>query len=316
MISLIGTIVLSVAAARSSVGAQKYGFTGSTMTMAIIQTAFYSIAAVLEFIGVMATFQENVPLARIYAYGSTVGFLATCTASLLSIIIHFTRKDILISLCTAFNTGRREAIWYDDYYFWSEDGDGSGPAFTDVTANSYCNRRWNNSGPGVIISFLAIIVLGGMVISMSFMFLRQLLDPNFSRQRMQAAANTAVPMAPYGPGSGMGGGFYPPPPGAPPADSSYDYGYGYELRQDPHMPPRYERELEKDSAADRKSLSGPHGYGAFSTQRQSAGLEQESSHFNAEASGSRPASRNARAHSDEEQERDTGPRSPILSADR
>ncbi|KDN51988.1 hypothetical protein K437DRAFT_254729 [Tilletiaria anomala UBC 951] len=247
---------------------RRYGFTGMLATLSIVQGSLYVGAGIIEFIGVLACVLERIPLARIYAPLSIVALVSTCASQLIGIVVHFTEKQPLLQACTNYNTGRTDQDWYSGWLLWPTSGDGSSAPISAQQASSYCSKRWSGSSAGEIIGLIVTIIVGLIFVSLSFMYLRELLDPGSLRR--QAGLEAVIPLSSsingqqqawnhYYPQSNnlQGESMYPPPQG--PLPGEYGHGLGEPL------PPKYSREMARHSVdgPDRKSLSGPFGYGAF-----------------------------------------------------
>jgi len=186
----------------------------------------YTVAAIIQIFGLTAVLMRKINLVRIYAFGSILTALCVLAGSLTQTIVHFIRKQTLLSVCTDDNTG--DTIFYS----WGVWGPVTSTTLNSTDAARWCNRAWNRGAWSNIISFLIELCLAAFFLYIIFGYYKQLLDPssvaNAVRPQNQYPLG-AYPPQPYAGGYGYNPNF-PPPQGPPPGV----YGQGFDQ---PFVPP-------------------------------------------------------------------------------
>ncbi|KAI0772913.1 hypothetical protein BD413DRAFT_36956 [Trametes elegans] len=230
----------------------------------IVLGTIYSVACVIEVLGVIAAATQRVALIRLYALLSVVGSLAVVAAGFLRVIIHFAYKGGLIDECKKIAQGEgieiRFGIWF--HHFKEK--------LTAAEADSFCNSAWNRDSLREILYLIFEILFSLFFTMIAFAYYQQVLDPtsaaNVSRTPAPVAAgypdhynrpyDADAYAPPYNP-SGAAPVYQPayaPPPGPPPADMGYGVGMGAgaEGRDD-----KKEREMRDDESARTKFDEDP-----------------------------------------------------------
>jgi hypothetical protein len=308
--SVVSEVYLFLSAAGLFNRNRDYGYTGALKTLTLVQGILFLIAGGIEVIGSLAALLEKIVLARIYAAATPISLGLTGASQLMAVIAHYTHQTDIINACTTYNTGRTDASYSSTWLLWPSSSSDQDTALTQQQASDGCTSNWKNGKSGVILALIIILFIGCLFMVLSFIYLRELVDPSSLRTRRRR--NQQVEQVPLSQYAYNGGGQYPayaPPPGPPPSQEGYGYtaggaapmpyaaGYG--------LPPKYERGDSPFSArdADAKELDGPYGYGAFAGSRDE--VDRDEQQEQRRASGSRPSSSAAVRRVEEEERGDT-----------
>ncbi len=317
-VCIVVTIYLAFDGADHIRTAQRYGLTGAPFTLMIVTGVLSIVAASLQLVGLAAIYSERASYARLFTKANIATFVLAGVSHLLQVVVHFQYKQQLIAGCTTYNIGRTDQdTGYSGWLFWASSSSSSnGSPLTASQAADLCTGRWNSSSTGTIISLIVVLILGSIFVSTSFVYLRELLDPRSSRRQARGTAtgmadgmqlhqlghgdgpgapnpcyayNSDIPHGPGAPpvGGPFSGAYAAPPGPPPPTEPGYTAsGYGYRGEEAGPLPPKYERGLSGNGSGsgeegyedDGKSLTGPHGYGAFEvagSSRHAHSEEQE-----------------------------------------
>jgi len=226
-------------------------------TFTIVLGALYSASCAIEVVGIFAAVAQRIALIRLYAYGSVATYLMIVGAGILRTVIHFKYKNQLINECTTLSQGQTVRYIYG---YW---GPRTSAPLTSAEAAAWCRSAWNRDSWSEIISVIFELVLGALFVSISFAYLRQVLDPtspaNLSRRVPAGRLNlndypahynppynsdADVPSLPYDAPA------YAPPAGPPPDDGKPPgYGFGGPDYDD-HG--RFKGDKDEDDDRDRK----------------------------------------------------------------
>ncbi|KAK0536497.1 hypothetical protein OC835_002004 [Tilletia horrida] len=200
-----------------------------------IEGTLYTVAGAIEVFGLIAAAKSAYQLARLYSFASCVSLGCTLAAELLGIIVHFSNKDLIIDTCTTRNTGRYRPS-YADGWWGSSDYDVDRP-MDAAAARDWCTKTYKRQSPWSIVLLLATAFLGFILVTLSFAFVRQLMDPRATRvaPSAQYASAGAGGMGPSGGGGGMPELRYDAYPMGAPAGGrrSTDSDYAWDARADP-----------------------------------------------------------------------------------
>jgi len=203
--------------------------------LSIVLGALYMVGAAIEAFGMFAAITQKLTPVRIFAWLSALIVVIIAGIGLARIVIHFTKKDTIIDICTNAADGR--SFVYTG--FWGPITSGR---MDRATAEDWCKRSWDRGSWIEIVAFIATTLLAALFASVAFGFYRQLLDPSGVHNSMRVPASAvradAYPSAyapPYNPQypapypaygaytpSHAPYSAYPaygPPPGAPPPDT-------------------------------------------------------------------------------------------------
>ncbi|KAK7683580.1 hypothetical protein QCA50_013418 [Cerrena zonata] len=208
-------------------------------TLAIALGSLYISVTAIETFGIVAAATQRLALVRIYSIAAIVSSLLVIGAGFVRTITHFTLKSALIDECTEISTGGdiifRFGIW--------------GPTVRDhldaAEAAQFCKNAWSHDSANEIISLIVEIVLAGFFCAIAWSYYKQLLDPNFGRQKVRAPSQQFENSYPqhYNPpylAYSAPSGTFAPPPGPPPLHAG-GYAPSYAPAYDGSMkPPGYE----------------------------------------------------------------------------
>lgn len=216
----------------------------------------YAVIAVISIFGTTAATMRRTALVRLFSYGAVVSALLAAGAGLAKTVVHYTKKDALISECQNLTEGGEVVFRYG---WW-------GPMRTHVVnpeeAERWCRNAWDRESISEIISLLIIILLAVFFTMITFAYVRQLMDPSSAANAFRAPSNQARGAGAYpnhynpayGNNNNQFGGYnpngygynnnnaappyggpgpYAVPPGAPPPEAVPPYqGKGYDLDGD------------------------------------------------------------------------------------
>ncbi|KAF8731537.1 hypothetical protein AX14_004737 [Amanita brunnescens Koide BX004] len=136
----------------------------------------------IELYGLLSSLANRISLVRIYAYLSVIAALATVAAGLLDIVVHFTLKQQIISICAQLVNGD-ELVYYGFF----------GPIYHTLIqgqeATQYCTDSWNHDSWATIIVFLITAFLAVIFSSIAFGYLHQLADPTSTLNSARAPSS-------------------------------------------------------------------------------------------------------------------------------
>ncbi|KIM25027.1 hypothetical protein M408DRAFT_331491 [Serendipita vermifera MAFF 305830] len=140
--------------------------------------------AVIEGYGVFAAVKARIGLVRIYAYLSLVAAILVSGIEIAHLVLHFTLKQPLIDNCVNEVRGQNRTI---DSGFGFDSTRITRP-ITDSEAQDFCNSEWNKGTFRDIAWLLVAAILGFLFATVTFAYLRQLLDPSLQRTQAPSAA--------------------------------------------------------------------------------------------------------------------------------
>jgi hypothetical protein len=201
--------------------------------------AAYMVICLIEAFGTFAVTVRKTPLVRIYTFATTLSALFSIATGLARVVVHFVKKNALISECSNITSGDEVLFRYGWF----------GPTTSHVVsqdeADEWCRRAWDHDSVSEIVSLLIIIVLALFFCTLAFAYYRQLMDPTSpanvfrtpgNQPRMDSSYpnhyNPAYGAGPYGynlpyAGGPAHSGQFAPPAGVPPESLSYQpKGYG------------------------------------------------------------------------------------------
>jgi hypothetical protein len=149
----------------------------------------------------------------LYALLSAFTTLVVFAGGLLRIIIHFTKKNDLISQCTTL--AQRDGTAVYPFGFW-------GPIRDDDVdkdeAEEWCNQSWNHGSWSEIVSMLITVTLAAFWTMIVYSYYRQLLDPSSVANSTRLVPVQTYPQhynQPYGSTPHLGYGYNMPYAGGP-----------------------------------------------------------------------------------------------------
>jgi hypothetical protein len=207
----------------------------------------YITVFAFEVFGLAAAITQRHQLVRVYAMLSFAIVLIAAAGGLLTIVVHFTMKNNIISECTDLVQGS-ELVFYPFGFL----GPVGHTVIDSQDAQNWCSSEWDHDSWATIVQLLIVIFLTLMFSVTTYAWHRQLLDPTSAANVVRApirgpasafpshynpAYNASVPSLGYQYGPSYGQQTYAPPPGPPPAKNGADskppgYGaptYGYEI---------------------------------------------------------------------------------------
>jgi len=186
---------------------------------ALAMGVLYIVGTVIEVFGFFAASVRKLSLVRIYAFASLLTALCVLAGSLTQIIIHFTQKKSLLSVCTEETTG--DTI----FYTWGIWGPVTSTTLDRSDAARWCNDAWDRSSWRNILSFLIQICVAVFFLYIIFGYYRQMQDPSSTAYAFRS--QNQYPLGVYPQQQYVG---FPPPQGPPPGP----YGHGIDQ---PFVPP-------------------------------------------------------------------------------
>jgi len=179
----------------------------------------YIIAAVIQLFDLSAAWSRQARLVRIYAYASVLTALCVLAGSLIRIVIHFTQKKALLSVCTNENAG--DTIFYS----WGIWGPVSSTTLDQGDVADWCNQAWSRTSWSNILAFIIELCVAFFFLLVIFGYYKQLLDPSSAAYAFRS--QNQYPLGAYP--SYVG---FAPPQGPPPGT--------YERESDPPFAPPYD----------------------------------------------------------------------------
>ncbi|KAK7442059.1 hypothetical protein VKT23_016334 [Stygiomarasmius scandens] len=280
-----------------SIGIERDEGFSKLATIAIVLGVLYMTVCLFEAFGVFAAWTQRTPLVRIYSFLSAATTLIVIGGGIFEIVVHFTMKGDIISICTQSLTGD-DFVFYPFGFF----GPRRSGTVTASEANDWCNDAWSHDSWADIVGLLILIFLSGLFTATAFAYYHQLLDPtsvaNVTRtpqnrmgpgypQHYAPPYDGSVPplgyqygqppqgQPPYGqaPYGQAPYGAYAPPPGPPPGVPGYEAGadgkpaYGGDDKENPFAdfdePANGYRARSPDEERDVTSRPGPGGRDTF-----------------------------------------------------
>ncbi|KAH8827105.1 hypothetical protein DL96DRAFT_1605524 [Flagelloscypha sp. PMI_526] len=168
----------------------------------------------IEIFGVFSSITRKISLVRIYALLSAFTTVAVLAGGLVRVVIHFTKKNELISQCT--NDAKENGFAVYPFGFW---GPVRTDRFDDDDASRWCNDSWDHNSWSEIVSMIFTTLIAG--------FWTLITPSSVANTTRIIAVGQSYPNhynPPYGYGYNMPyaggpppGGQWQPPPGAPPS---------------------------------------------------------------------------------------------------
>ncbi|KAI5479683.1 capsular associated protein [Pseudohyphozyma bogoriensis] len=190
--------------------------TSALKTFYLVLAILYFFCAAIEAYGLGAAYTRRLRLVMFYFWASVLAAIVVSAAEILRVVIHFSYKSQIISVCVA-----------DEM-----DANTANDTITETQANTLCTNSWGNSTWWDIVLMLLTFVLAFLFSSIAASFAHQLANPSVLRTQAAHLAPSAAynyPLAPY-PGPSPYGqpqsDFIPPPTYAPGGPPGYDAGAG------------------------------------------------------------------------------------------